>query len=418
MFQLFFGFFANPKLILTLKYLYYASYVLVPLALAVLIWELWLQWVRALYFGKQTFVLLEIKVPREVYKSPQAAEFFMNGLYQTVGEKNWYEKWWKGQVRSWFSLEIVSIDGVVHFFIWTKTGHRAQIEANLYSQYPGIEIFEVPDYVTTYDYNPEINTLYATEFDLNNKDAYPIKTYIDYGLDRDPKEEYKIDPMTPLIEFLGSLSRGNQVWIQIILRAHKAEDKDPEGSGKLVDLKWKKAAEEEIKGIIKGAKGEVGPDGKFVPGTGRQLTELEKETMAALDRSTSKPGFDVGIRMIYTAPKDIFQITNLGGIIGGITHFNSSSNGFKPARGSDERFSHFLLAWKKRSEKKRDAERRWMLDAYKRRMYFYKPHKSPPFILNSEELATIFHFPGQVSTTPTFSRIESRKVEAPPNLPV
>ncbi len=362
---------------------------------------------------------MEVKVPREVYKSPKAAEFFINGLFQTVGEKNWFEKYWKGTVRSWFSLEIVSIDGVVHFYIWTKTGHKAQIESNLYSQYPGIEIFEVPDYTLPFNYDPNINTVWATEFDLTKDNfAYPIKTYVDYGMDKDPKEEFKIDPMTPLIEFLGSLPRGNQVWIQIILRSHKAEDKDPEGSGKLVDLKWKKAAEKEIADIIKKAKGEVGPDGKFIPGTGRQLTEVERDTINALDRSVSKPGFDVGMRMIYTAPKDIFQITNVGGTIGGITHLNSTSNGFKPARGSDERYSNFFIAWKKRSEKTRDEERQWLIDAYKRRMYFYKPHKSPSFVLNSEELATLFHFPGGVSTTPTFSRIESRKAEAPPNLPV
>ncbi|OHB13689.1 MAG: hypothetical protein A2Y49_02110 [Candidatus Zambryskibacteria bacterium RIFCSPLOWO2_12_39_8] len=59
-----------------------------------------------------------------------------------------------------------------------------------------------------------------------------------------------------------------------------------------------------------------------------------------------------------------------------------------------------------------------MLDAYKRREYFFKPYKRKHFVLNTEELATLFHFPGQVSTTPTFTRIESKKAEAPANLPI
>jgi hypothetical protein len=46
------------------------------------------------------------------------------------------------------------------------------------------------------------------------------------------------------------------------------------------------------------------------------------------------------------------------------------------------------------------------------------PFKSPHFVLNTEELATMFHFPGGVAATPTFNRIESRKAEAPTNLPV
>jgi hypothetical protein len=59
-----------------------------------------------------------------------------------------------------------------------------------------------------------------------------------------------------------------------------------------------------------------------------------------------------------------------------------------------------------------------MLDAYKRRAYFYKPFKKSHFVMNTEELATIYHFPGGVAATPTFSRIGSKKAEAPSNLPI
>ena len=59
-----------------------------------------------------------------------------------------------------------------------------------------------------------------------------------------------------------------------------------------------------------------------------------------------------------------------------------------------------------------------MLDAYKRRSYFFKPHKTPHFVLNAEELATLFHFPGQVAAAPTLTRIGSKKMEAPANLPI
>lgn len=410
-------FFQNDNVQLVLKFLYKTWWIWFPIGAGSILWEYWVRYRRAIYFGKMETLLLEVKLPREIFKSPRAAEFFIAGLYQTAGEKNWYEKYWKGQVRSHFSLEIVSIDGTVHFFIWTKKGHKAQIEANLYSQYPGIEVYEVPDYTLPVTYDPEKTTMWIAELELTKPDAFPIKTYLDYGMDKDPKEEYKIDPLTPLLEFLGGLPRGNQAWIQIIVRAHKAEDKDPAGGGKLIDARWAKAAEKEIEKIVAGAKGEKGPDGKIVPGTGRMLTEIEKETVTALGRSVSKAGFDVGIRVIYMAEKDIFSISNVGGIVGGITHFNSNLNGFKPTRTSDERFSNFFIAWLKRRDKKRNEEKQDMLNAYKRRAYYYKPFKSPHFILNAEELATIFHFPGQVSTTPTFERIDSRKGEPPANLP-
>jgi hypothetical protein len=417
MLKFFTDIFTNPIFLTVLKTLWKTAFIWFPILCLLIIWELWVRYVQALFFSKQKYVLLEIKVPREVFKSPQAAEFFINSLHQNGGEGNWYEKYWKGQVRSWFSLEITSINGSVHFYVWTKVGHRSVLEANLYSQYPGIEIFETDDYTLPISYNPDINTIWATEFDLTKPDVFPIKTYIDYGLEKDPKEEYKIDPITPLIEFLGGIPRDQQVWIQILVRSHKDEDIDPT-TGKSVDLRWAKAAQKEIDTIINSAKGEKDKDGKIVPGTGRQLTDVERETINALGRSVSKKGFDVGMRAIYIAPKDSFNPSNIGGIIGGITHFNSSLNGFKPARGVADNYSFFLLAWKPRSAKAKHEEKADLLDKYKKRAYFHSPLKSPHFVLNSEELATLFHFPGGVSVTPSFGRIESKKAEAPSNLPV
>ena len=60
-----------------------------------------------------------------------------------------------------------------------------------------------------------------------------------------------------------------------------------------------------------------------------------------------------------------------------------------------------------------------MLDAYRTRSFFYLPFRNwkvKPLILTVEELATMYHFPGKVVTTPTFGRIPSKKVEAPANL--
>jgi len=431
------GLISNGTLALSLRILFYISFFAIPIFLLVIIWELWVDYRRALFFAKQTYILLEIKLPKEIFKSPRAMEFCIDSLYTTLGEGNWYEKYWKGMVRSSYSLEITSIDGAVHFYIWTKKGDQKKIEANLYSQYPGIEIYEVPDYTLPVSYDPRVNGMWVTEFKLTKPDAFPIKTYIDYGLDKDPKEEFKIDPITPLIEYLGSMSRGHQAWIQIIIRAHKAEQKDPDKTfakwkiwetwsisdvwdfQKRKDLMWEEGAKAEIEKLIAKGKGEKGEDGKIIPGSTRFLTEDEQNTIKALGRSISKKGFDVGMRLIYTAPKDIFDMGNLGGLIGGIMHFNSPMNGFSLTGTSSLKYKHFLLSWKDRNKKIFDAEKQDFLDAYKRRAYFNKPYKRETFfVLNTEELATLFHLPGGVSSTPTFGRIESRKGEAPTNLPV
>jgi len=59
-----------------------------------------------------------------------------------------------------------------------------------------------------------------------------------------------------------------------------------------------------------------------------------------------------------------------------------------------------------------------MLSAYQKRSYFYPPHIGQSFVLNIEELATVFHFPGRVAETPTFGRIEAKKSQPPINLPI
>lgn len=417
MFQIFTSFFANENLALVFKVIYYTLPIWLPVLLLSVLWHLWVIYRRSQFLAKQENILLEIKLPKDIFKSPKAMEFFMAGLSQPFGEGNWYEKYWKGSTFSVFSLEIASIDGGIHFFVWTRKAHKNKIEANLYSQYPGIEIFEATDYTLPVSYDPETTGLWVSEFELTNPDAFPIKTYVDYGMDKDPKEEFKIDPMTPLIEFLGSLGKGHQAWVQIIIRAHRKEFKDPK-TGKMVDKKWVLAAQEERDKILKGAKGELGPDKKPIPGTSRFLTDGETETIKALERSISKPGFDVGIRAVYTAPKDLFSSDNIGGVIGSITHFNSSMNGFKPTGTLTPNYKFVLLNWKKRNPKKINAEKRFLLDAYKNRGYFYNEFKRKYFILNTEELATIYHFPGGVSTTPTFARIGSKKSEAPADLPI
>ncbi len=439
MFQSLITFLTSPEFFYVLKLLYYFSYVFVPYVLGYLAWDLWVKYRRALFFAKQEYVLLEIKLPKEIFKSPKAMEFCISGLHSTLGEGNWYEKYWKGQVRVHHSLEIVSLGGAVKFFIWTRKGEKNKIEANLYSQYPGIEIYESKqDYTLPIYYDPATVGMWVTEFDLVKPDPFPIKTYVDYGMDKDPKEEVKIDPLTPFIEFMGSIPRGHNAWLQIIIRAHTKEETKPKKVSEALgaalgefstkkffdnwekkDLRWMEGAKAEVKKMMDEAKGLK--DGVAVPGANRMLTEDEQNIIKALNRSVSKKGFDTGMRLIYTAPKDIFSMGNVGGLVGGLMHFNSDAglNGFKPAGTTSPNYKHPLLVWKARSKKLLDDEKQDFLDAYKRREYFYEPYKREKyFVLNTEEISTIFHLPGGVSTTPTFTRIESRKAEAPSNLPI
>jgi len=406
-------------LLLAFKYVFMTSYIWLPVIFLILLFRTWVDYRRAKFWEKEGSVLLEIKLPREIMKSPLAMEVVLNALHQLSGESVWLNRIWKGQTRSWFSLEIISDGGKIRFFIWTKPKHKNHIESQIYSQYPGVEIYEVEDYTIPFYYDPEKNDIWGVEFGLTKADPYPIKTYVDYGLDKDPKEEFKIDPMTPMIEFFGSITSGHNIWLQIIIRSHKKR--------RLWDIfgeredSWKDEAEKEIDEIIEKLKVK-----KEEGGFPRIPTKGEAEKIAALERSVSKFSFDVGIRAIYIADKDKFTKMNTGGIYGAVKQFSSPElNGFKPV-GWFEPFDYPWQEWRVPWSSwwgRREELKLKLLEEYKLRRYFYSPFLGKkfygkPFVLNTEELATIFHFPGSVASTPTFEKIPSLKSKAPPNLPI
>ncbi|MFZ2049183.1 MAG: hypothetical protein WAV25_02735 [Minisyncoccia bacterium] len=385
----------------------------VPLLFLLVWFDLWMNYKRREYIKAQGGIVLEIKIPREILKSPVSMEIFMNTLHQTsVGSL--VDVYYKGRLRPWFSLEIASIGGHVHFYIWTPPKFKTIIESQLYAQFPNIEVHETKDYALDVHHNPEkLSFGWIGQFALTKADAYPIRSYIEYGLDKDPEEEYKNDPIVPTLEFLGSLKKGEQAWIQILVQGHTKEGIK---YGRL-SLKpdWTAGVKKEIEEIVKKGTMKAADEKKI---SYLNLSEAQKDTIKAIERTLSKPAFDTMIRAAYIAEKDVFNANNIGGLLGSFKQFGSNSlNGFKPGfnAGYDYPWQDFKGIRKKRNEIK-------LLEAYKRRSFFNAPFKhfhGKPFILTSEELATIWHFPSSiVAATPTLVRLPSKKGEAPSNLPM
>ncbi|MEK7126069.1 MAG: hypothetical protein AAB835_01090, partial [Patescibacteria group bacterium] len=90
---------------------------------------LWLVMKRSEFIAAQKYVLLEIKPPRNLVKTPLAMEAFLSTLHLSGGESTWYVRWFKGGIRAFFSLEIASFEGQVHFFVWTRANLRRMVES-------------------------------------------------------------------------------------------------------------------------------------------------------------------------------------------------------------------------------------------------------------------------------------------------
>jgi len=405
---------------IALAIVYKSAFVWLSIVTAIACFKMWVNYRRETYWAGMGSLLLEVKLPKEIFKSPAAMEVVLGALHQTADEGNWYWKYWRGQTRSWFSLELVSESGNIRFFIWTRKKYKNSIESHLYSQYPGVEVYETEDYTKDVHFDPAKYSVFGCQWKLSEPDPLPIKTYVDYGLDKDPDEEFKVDPLATSLEFLSTVTKGHTIWIQIIIRAHKKERvrrffRNKKGEFKFSETydDWKEEAKKQVDEII--AKLKTAKESGFP----RIPTKGEAERIAAIERSVSKIGFDTTIRSIYFADKDIYNGMYIAGLFGYFKQYASAElNGFS-ATGWYASFSNPVYDWWK---SKKNLPRR-LFEEYKLRRFFFSPYRgkwfySKPFILNSEELATIYHYPGLIATAPTLKRIPSKKSEAPSNLPV
>lgn len=383
--------------------------VALPLFLLYGLWKVWVAQVRANFIANTETKLLEIRIPKDIKRTPLAMEIVTNALYQTGGESTWYDRYVLGKVRSWFSLEIASVGGNVHFFVWTHAKWKNLIESQLYAEYPGVEVVEVPDYALQVPFDEESMNYWGCEFVFTKPDYVPLKTYVDYGMEKQVgmKEEDKLDPLLPTIEFMSTLSSEEQFWIQIVVRAHKGRRK-PGSLFWWQTEKWQDGGKEFIK---KTSSPPPAPEGT------PQFTynKSDQVLVEAVDRNISKYGFDTGIRAIYMGEKSAFNGANIPGFIGSFRQFGANNlNSFRPNNVTD-----FDYPWTKALKKKKlSTMKKDMLEAYKRRSFFHAPYIRKHQVLNSEQLATIYHLPAGIIETPAFGRIPSRKAEPPTNLPV
>jgi len=141
---------------------------------------LWLWRRKDIWLKKINFILLEIKIPKEVLKPMRAMETVIDGLWQIIYDVGgWWERWIDGKILLSYSFEIASIGGETHFFVRIPEVSRDPIESAIYSQYPDAEISIAEDY-TKYvpqDIPNKDWDIWGTDYQLIKPDSYPLKTY-------------------------------------------------------------------------------------------------------------------------------------------------------------------------------------------------------------------------------------------------
>jgi hypothetical protein len=309
--------------------------------------------------------------------------------------------------------------------------NRSNIENVFYSFFPEMEINEVDDYALRFSYDPSKSIVWGTDWRLeplkttpNGKhsgweNAFPPKSYIDFELDKDPKEEYKIDPLILMLEYMGNIKHDEQIWVQILVRGHGSEFVKTDTFK--YEARWPHLIDQAVQSIRMEALRI--PGGKVVDPTNPKPDELlhvpnytwkQTEQIRSIERHGAKRPFDVMARGIYISNPKSFHVPTIGWLrFLWMPYANFSMTAFSPKRW----MNIFDYPWQDYRNIRRDLSIRRMLDAYRRRSAFYAPGRTPHNIMTAETIATMFHFPSQGTKVPGLQRMSSSRAEPPANLP-
>lgn len=325
--------------------------------------------------------LLILEIPKANDKKELAAEQLFASLHGIFRDKA--ELKLNNGVQEHLSFEIASVNGQIRFYVWVPRTLRSFVESQIYSQYPTVQIHEAEeDYVT---HERDHSVVYTSEIILTDSDMLPIKTF----------QSFEVDPLAGITGTLAKLeATGEEVWIQILVRPvtdewHKRSDRWIESvkrggsSGEGFDFTWFITALAALWRAPEDGKGSAP----------KELSDRNKTRISEASTKATKLGYEVKIRLAYLGDSTSNARLQMQAIVGTFKQFNSTNlNGFKVSGASF---------------KKEELVR------YRARLFTERG-----FILNIEELASVFHLPHTNVETPNIVWASSKTAEPPAKLPI
>lgn len=382
------------------------------------------------YNSKRQWMLLAISVPRMTEQTPRAVENIFAHLAGAHVSASWKEKWIDGKTQDLISIEIASIEGRVHFYVFTIRGFRDLIEASIYAQYPDAEIAEVEDYALKVParYPDAEWDAFGTEMIPVVSDVYPLRTFHDF--EDKVSGEFK-DPLAVLLENMSRLGPGEQFWFQIIILPMDQKTFKAKGelevkklTGQKITVKeplWQKilALPFTLLGKLLQEFGilpaPAAPAKELNPLASRMwtLTPGERKVLEAVENKLSKIAFQCKLRFVYVAKKEVLKKPRIvHPFIGVIKQFNT--NDMQSLRPESKRIPPSTALWFFKESRNNKRKIR-LVNAYRKRSFWIG---NPTFAMNIEELASLWHFPISIQTRPPqLGKTEAKRAEPPMNLP-
>lgn len=335
--------------------------------------------------------LLSILVPKMNDKTPLSAEMMFASLHGLLSKTP--------GLQEHLSFEIVATSDGIRFYVYLPTYFRNFVEGQIYAQYPNANITEVKlDYAHHFSSDSAIVT--AAEITLAKEYYFPIKTFVDF----------QVDPLAAITGSVERLNAGDQVWMQILLRP--LDDVWQEAGYNYVEqVRTGKTTSEEnfVASVIKSITNELlsMPVWLFSTAIGSsaeeaksseapKLTSGQEVELKAVENKMTKLGFETAIRIVSISQTETGSQQALNSIIASLKQFSMTHlNSFQisPLERSAETIFH----------------------EYQSRLF--PSDDENYFVLNSEELASIYHLPNLSVETPTIAWSKAKQAEPPLDLP-
>ncbi len=329
----------------------------------------------------QERIMLLLEIPRANDKKELAAEQMFASLHGILRSRK--ELIREGSLQEHMSYEIAAIGNRIRFYVSVPKHLQNFVEGQIYAQYPTVQIYELKEDYAAREITQPI--VHSAELVLVENEVVPIKTF----------PNFEVDPLAAVTATLAKLEDSQEeMWIQILarpiddswhLRGARVISQIKSGGGFLSGGMLTTL----LRGIAAlAAPPEAGSGGSSAP----ELSEREKARVNAIEEKSTKLGYQVKVRLVYLGTDKHTARLRMQAMVGTFKQFNTTSlNGFMQGKAS---YSADALA------------------AYRARHFI-----DSGYILNIEELASIYHLPHTSVETPNIVWATSKTAEPPPNLP-
>lgn len=294
--------------------------------------------------------VMQIAVPRGNEIKIDAMEQLFASL-SSIKKSGWKQKL---SFQPSISFEIVGKQEDIRFYVWTSTKLKDLVEKQIHGAYPDAEIKEVPEY----NIFSEQGKVAYKSFQLSKENLYPLKVY----------KDLPTDSLASITSALAKMRPNEAAIVQILISP--------------ADSSWQKSGS------------------KYISDTKKQESDPEKakystsaKNLEAIDSKVGKPGFEVSVRVVSVAENSEMAKMNLDNIAATFEQFASDTNSFKG--------------------RKIRSKGAFMEDFLYRYQPMFHILGNRPSVLNSEELATLYHFPNKQVTTPHIYWVYSKAAPAP-----